>query len=90
MGSPGAPRRASGDRLSAPVDRIEVWPLSKLRHSTSNPNLHSDEQVALIAASMKRHGQTQLVIVDGDKGDKFGEIIAGSGRASLTALSGPR
>jgi ParB-like chromosome segregation protein Spo0J len=88
MGSPGAPRRASGDRLSAPVDHIETWPIGKLKSRADNPNLHSPEQIELIAKSWDRRGQTQLILVDGDKGPTFGEIIAGEGRLAAAKLRG--
>jgi DNA modification methylase len=88
MGPPAAPKdRAAGGRLSAPVDHRERWPLAKLKPYAKNPNLHSEEQIGLIAASLARYGQTQLIVVDGDAGETFGEILAGHGRyAGATRL----
>jgi DNA modification methylase len=61
--------------MTAPVDRIERRAVSSLTPYAKNPRLHSPEQVALIAASLREHGQTQLIVVD-----EAGEIIAGHGR----------
>ena len=38
--------------LVALADRIELWPIEKLRPYERNPRTHSDDQVDQIAASM--------------------------------------
>lgn len=65
----------------APVESIEMRPLSALIPYALNPRLHSDEQVAQIAASMKEFGQTQLIVVDEKE-----EIIVGHGRVLAAQL----
>lgn len=85
MGSRVAPKRAARGRHSAPVDRIEEWPLDKFVPRDDNPNTHSPEQIELIARSWDKFGQTQLVIVDGDK-KTFGQILAGEGRVAAARL----
>jgi ParB-like nuclease domain len=65
--------RASG--LVALADRIELWPIEKLRPYERNPRTHSDEQVDQLAASMVEFGWTNPVLVD-----EQGGILAGHGR----------
>ena len=68
-----ATMQASG--LVALADRIELWPIEKLRPYERNPRTHSDEQVDQIAASMVEFGWTNPVLVD-----EQGGILAGHGR----------
>lgn len=68
----------------APVDRIERRRVDSLVRYAKNPRLHSDEQVAQIAASMREFGQTQIVVIDG----ATNEIIAGHGRVLAAELNG--
>ena len=72
-GSMTATLRASG--LVALADRIELWPIDRLRPYERNPRTHSDEQVDQIAASMVEFGWTNPVLVD-----EQGGILAGHGR----------
>ncbi len=65
--------QASG--LVALADRIELWPIDRLRPYERNPRTHSDEQVDQIAASMVEFGWTNPVLVD-----EQGGILAGHGR----------
>ncbi len=60
---------------AAPVERVERWPIAKLLPYARNPKTHPPEQVELIAKSMARFGQAQIVLVD-----EVGGIIAGHGR----------
>jgi DNA modification methylase len=64
---------ASG--LVALADRIELWPIDRLRPYERNPRTHSEEQVDQIAASMVEFGWTNPVLVD-----EQGGILAGHGR----------
>jgi len=61
--------------LSFAPDRIETWPLERLKPYARNAKTHGADQVAKIAGSMARFGWTVPVLVAGD-----GEVIAGHGR----------
>ena len=56
-------------------DSVEHWPLDRLRPYGRNPRIHSDEQVAQIAASIVEFGWTNPVLAAAD-----GTVIAGHGR----------
>lgn len=58
-----------------PADKIEKWSIDKLIPYARNARLHSDQQIAQIAASIKEWGWTTPVLVD-----EQGRIIAGHGR----------
>ena len=51
--------------LVALADRIELWPIDRLRPYERNPRTHSEAQVDQIAASMVEFGWTNPVLVDG-------------------------
>jgi DNA modification methylase len=57
------------------AQRIELWPLSRLKPYERNARTHSAEQVAQIAASIVEFGFTNPILVDSGDG-----IIAGHGR----------
>jgi DNA modification methylase len=61
--------------LVALADRIELWPVEKLRPYERNPRTHSEGQVDQIAASMVEFGWTNPVLID-----EQGGILAGHGR----------
>jgi DNA modification methylase len=61
--------------LVALADRIELWPIDRLRPYERNPRTHSEAQVDQIAASMVEFGWTNPVLVD-----EQGGILAGHGR----------
>ncbi len=62
--------------LTPPMaQRIEHWPLEKLIPYARNPRMHSDAQVAQIAASIAEFGFNNPILVDTKAG-----IIAGHGR----------
>ena len=56
-------------------EQIEHWPLARLKPYERNPRLHSDDQVAKVAASIASYGWTVPLLVTED-----GEVIAGHGR----------
>ena len=56
-------------------DHIEVWPIDRLVPYHRNARTHSDEQVALIAASIAEYGFLNPILVDTHAG-----ILAGHGR----------
>jgi DNA modification methylase len=61
--------------LAALADRIELWPIDRLRPYERNPRTHSEGQVDQLAASMVEFGWTNPVLVD-----EQGGILAGHGR----------
>lgn len=58
-----------------PADNVTRFPLDRLIPYANNARIHSDSQIAQIAASMKEWGWTNPVLVD-----ETGGIIAGHGR----------
>ena len=69
--------------LSFAPERIEQWPLERLKPYARNAKTHGADQVAKIAASMAKFGWTNPVLVGGD-----GEVIAGHGRILAAAELG--
>jgi len=61
--------------LSFAPERIETWPLERLKPYARNAKTHGADQVAKIAGSMAQFGWTVPVLVSSD-----GEVIAGHGR----------
>jgi len=61
--------------LVALAERIELWPIERLRPYERNPRTHSEVQVDQIAASMVEFGWTNPVLID-----EQGGILAGHGR----------
>ena len=57
------------------AQRIEHWPLDRLKPYDRNARTHSPEQVAQLTASIQEFGFTNPILVDGKDG-----IIAGHGR----------
>ena len=62
-------------KLTALAERIELWPVERLRPYERNPRTHSEDQVAQLAASMVEFGFTNPILVDESNG-----ILAGHGR----------
>ena len=62
-------------RLTALAERIELWPVERLRPYERNPRTHGADQVAQLAASMVEFGFTNPILVDESSG-----ILAGHGR----------
>ena len=60
--------------LAALAERIELWPIDRLRPYERNPRTHSEAQVDQIAASMVEFGWPNAVLVD-----EQGWILAGHG-----------
>lgn len=52
------------NHLPGHADRIEHWPVERLRPYDRNPRTHSPAQVKKIAASMAEFGFTNPVLVD--------------------------
>ncbi len=55
--------------------QIELWPIERLRPYARNARLHSDHQVAVLAANMLTFGWTMPCMISDD-----GELISGHGR----------
>lgn len=68
---------------SWPADKVERWPIARLIPYARNARTHSDDEVKLIAASMREYGWTNPVLVDED-----GTLIAGHGRILAAPLLG--
>ena len=49
--------------LVALAERIELWPIDRLRPNERNPRTHSDAQVDQIAASMVEFGWTNPILI---------------------------
>jgi DNA modification methylase len=67
----------------AMVRQIEIWPTGKLRAYDRNARMHSPEQVAQIAASIREFGFVNPILVDSGAG-----VIAGHGRLLAARLLG--
>lgn len=64
-------------------DRIETWPVERLRPYAGNAKMHGSDQVAKIAASVAKFGWTVPCMVADD-----GELIAGHGRVLAASMLG--
>ena len=62
---------------------VELRPIEALLPYARNPRMHSDAQVAQLAASMVEFGWTNPVLVDGKGG-----VIAGHGRLLAARKAG--
>ena len=71
--------------LIALAERIELWPVDRLRPYERNPRTHSDEQVDQIAASIVEFGWTNPALVD-----EQGGILAGPRPPARGPQAGPR
>jgi len=72
---PRLPTGCSDTTLSFAPERIEQWPLQRLKPYARNAKSHGADQVAKIAGSMAQFGWTVPVLASRD-----GEVIAGHGR----------
>jgi ParB-like nuclease domain len=64
-----------------PAEKIELWPIERLIPYARNARMHSDEQIAQLAASMREWGWTMPCLVTED-----GTLIAGHGRVRAGRL----
>lgn len=65
------------------ADRIELWPVDRLRPYERNARTHSPEQITKLAAGMVEFGFTNPILVDSSDG-----IIAGHGRLAAAQSLG--
>ena len=63
-----------------PADRVEHWPIERLIAYANNPRLHSEADLDKLAASIRKWGWTNPVLVD-----EQGVLIAGHGRVAAAA-----
>jgi ParB-like chromosome segregation protein Spo0J len=63
--------------------RLEMWPLERLQPYERNARIHSEAQIASIAASIQEFGFTAPILVDSADG-----ILAGHGRLAAAKLLG--
>lgn len=68
---------------SWPALDVERWPLDRLKPFERNSRVHSEEQIAQIAASMEQFGWTIPILATED-----GTIIAGHARQLAAQLNG--
>jgi ParB-like chromosome segregation protein Spo0J len=66
-----------------PADQVEHWLIERLIPYANNPRLHSEADLAKIAASILKWGWTNPVLVD-----EKGVLIAGHGRVAAAAKLG--
>jgi hypothetical protein len=71
------------ESIPAMAKRLEMWPLERLRPYANNARIHSERQVATIAASIREFGFTAPILVDSEDG-----ILAGHGRLQAAQLLG--
>jgi hypothetical protein len=57
------------------VEKIEIWPITRLIAYAKNPRIHSKTQIAQIKASIRSYGMINPILVD-----THGNVIAGHGR----------
>jgi ParB-like chromosome segregation protein Spo0J len=76
------PPNGSENGLQAGL-RVEYRPLDALIPFARNPQTHSDDQVAQIAASIREFGFTNPILLDGGNG-----VIAGHGRLAAARQLG--
>ena len=65
------------------AQRIELWPVDRLRPYERNARTHGAEQLAQLQASIKEFGFTAPILVDSDDG-----ILAGHGRLEAALALG--
>ena len=63
-----------------PADQVERWSIERLKTHASNPRLHSEADLDKLAASIRKWGWTNPVLVD-----EQGVLIAGHGRVNVAA-----
>lgn len=61
--------------MTAASSRLESWPLDRLRPARVNPRRHGEDDLAELAASIRRFGFRAPILATSD-----GEIVAGEGR----------
>ena len=66
-----------------PADQVEHWPLERLIAYANNPRLRSEADLDKIAASIRKWGGTNAVLVD-----EQGVLIAGHARVGAAARLG--
>jgi DNA modification methylase len=65
------------------ADKLQRWPLDRLKAYERNSRTHTDDQIAKVAASITRFGFTNPILATDD-----GTIVAGHGRLLAARLLG--
>ena len=63
-----------------PADRVERWPIERIKLYANNPRFHSEADLEKIAAAILKWGWTMPVLVDEE-----GNLIAGQARVGAAA-----
>jgi ParB-like chromosome segregation protein Spo0J len=79
---PSGPAATSPTR-AWPADSVERWPIERLIAYANNPRLHSEADLDKLAASIRKWGWPNPVLVD-----EQGVVIAGHGRVAAAARLG--
>lgn len=58
------------------IEKVEIWPIERLKAYAKNPNKHPEEQITKIASSIREFGFLNPIIVCAERE----EIVAGEGR----------
>jgi ParB-like chromosome segregation protein Spo0J len=66
-------------KLTALAERIELWPVERLRPYERNPRIHGEDQVAQLAASTVEFGFTNPMAWPLSSGQRRHGIRTGSG-----------
>lgn len=66
-----------------PASKVYIWPISKIVPYERNPRQHPQDQIDLLAESMKSDGVTAPILVD-----EKGIILAGHGRLAAAKQNG--
>ncbi len=66
-----------------PANKVELWPISRIKPYPNNPRTHSQAQVAFLAELLKKHGVDQPIVVD-----EVGVILKGHGRRLAAVAAG--
>jgi 16S rRNA G966 N2-methylase RsmD len=72
-------------RASKLAEKIELWPIERLRPYEKNARTHSQEQVDQLVKSIEEFGFTNPILVDSGDG-----ILAGHGRLMAAKVAGMR
>jgi len=62
---------------------VEVWPITRLQANPRNYRQHPEQQILVLRASLRRHGQQKPVVVQPD-----GTILCGHGVVAAAQAEG--
>src|SRR5690242_19261514 len=76
-----APPELTASTRPWPADKVQRWPIHRLKRYANSPRLHSKADVGKIATSIQRFGWTMPPLVDEDGG-----VICGEARIDAAIL----